>query len=87
MKKTINSLALILGLGLASITNANAFSITYDNGMVFDSSQGMVGSSFDMGNGSTMYHNYGSGFSGSSWDSGGSTLYLETTPGSLDWIK
>ena len=87
MKKTIQTIIVILGLKLALIANAKADTTVFDNGLVFDSQQGMIGQSFDMGGGNTMHHNFDSGFSGSSFDMGGSTIYLETTPGSLLWVQ
>ena len=47
----------------------------------------MVGQSFDMGNSTTMYHNFDTGFSGSSFDTGFGSMSLEVSPGSLYWAQ
>ena len=47
----------------------------------------MVGQSFDMGGGTTMYHNFDTGFSGSSFDTGFGSMSLEVSPGSLNWVQ
>ena len=92
--KTINKLILVMTIVLGSFSNANAFDTTFNTGngeLFFNSSQGMIGQSFDMGGGTTMYHNFDTGFSGSSFetsfDTGLSLLSLEVSPGSLYWVK
>ena len=89
--KTINKIIITMTIILASLSSANAFELTFDNNngqLYFDSSQGMIGQSFEMGNGTTMYHNFDTGFSGTSFDTGfGSSILLETSPGSLYWIQ
>lgn len=93
--KTINKVILVMTIVLGSFSSASAFDMKFDNGngqLFFNSSHGMVGQSFnmssDLGAGTTMYHNFDTGFSGSSFDTGfGSSLTIETNPGSLFWIK
>ena len=88
--KTINKLILVMTIVLGSFSSANAFDTTFNTGngeLFFDSSQGMVGQSFDMGNGTTMYHNFDTGFSGSSFDTGFGSMSLEVSPGSLYWVQ
>ena len=88
--KTINKIILVLTIVLGSFSSANAFDTTFNTGngeLFFDSSQGMVGQSFDMGNGTIMYHNFDTGFSGSSFDTGFGTMSLEVSPGSLYWVQ
>ncbi len=88
--KTINKLILVMTIVLGSFSSANAFDTTFNTGngeLFFDSSQGMVGQSFDMGGGTTMYHNFDTGFSGSSFDTGFGSMSLEVSPGSLYWVQ
>ena len=88
--KTINKIILVMALSLGSFSSANAFDTTFNTGngeLFFDSSQGMVGQSFDMGGGTTMYHNFDTGFSGSSFDTGFGSMSLEVSPGSLNWVQ
>ncbi len=88
--KTINKLILVMTIVLGSFSSVNAFELTFDNAngqLFFDSSQGMVGQSFDMGGGTTMYHNFDTGFSGSSFDTGFGSMSLEVSPGSLYWVQ
>ena len=88
--KTINKLILVMTIVLGSFSSANAFDTTFNTGngeLFFDSSQGMVGQSFDMGGGTTMYHNFDTGFSGSSFDTGFGSMSLEVSPGSLSWVQ
>tara|TARA_B100000989_G_scaffold279672_1_gene242488 strand:+ start:215 stop:484 length:270 start_codon:yes stop_codon:yes gene_type:complete len=88
--KTINKLILVMTIVLGSFSSANAFDTTFNTGngeLFFDSSQGMVGQSFDMGGGTTMYHNFDTGFSGSSFDTGFGSMSLEVSPGSLNWVQ
>lgn len=88
--KTINKLILVMAIVLGSFSSANAFDTTFNTGngeLFFDSSQGMVGQSFDMGGGTTMYHNFDTGFSGSSFDTGFGSMSLEVSPGSLYWVQ
>ena len=92
--KTINKLVIVMTIVLGAFSNANAFDTTFNTGngeLFFNSSQGMIGQSFDMGGGTTMYHNFDTGFSGSSFetsfDTGLSSLSLEVSPGSLYWVK
>ena len=88
--KTINKLILVMTIVLGSFSSANAFDTTFNTGngeLFFDSSQGMVGQSFDMGSGTTMYHNFDTGFSGSSFDTGFGSMSLEVSPGSLYWVQ
>ena len=88
--KTINKLILVMTIVLGSFSSANAFDTTFNTGngeLFFDSSQGMVGQSFDMGGGTTMYHNFDTGFSGSSFDTGFGSMSLEVSPGSLYWAQ
>ena len=97
--KTINKLILVMTIVLGSFSSANAFDTTFNTGngeLFFDSSKGMVGQSFDMGGGTTMYHNFDTGFSGSSFDTGFSgssfdtgfgSMSLEVSPGSLNWVQ
>ena len=88
--KTINKLILVMTIVLGSFSSANAFDTTFNTGngeLFFNSSQGMVGQSFDMGGGTTMYHNFDTGFSGSSFDTGFGSMSLEVSPGSLYWVQ
>ena len=88
--KKINKLILVMTIVLGSFSSANAFDTTFNTGngeLFFDSSQGMVGQSFDMGGGTTMYHNFDTGFSGSSFDTGFGSMSLEVSPGSLNWVQ
>ena len=88
--KTINKLILVMTIVLGSFSSANAFDTTFNTGngeLFFNSSQGMVGQSFDMGGGTTMYHNFDTGFSGSSFDTGFGSMSLEVSPGSLNWVQ
>ena len=88
--KTINKIILVMALSLGSFSSTNAFDQTFNMGngeLFFNSSQGMVGQSFDMGNSTTMYHNFDTGFSGSSFDTGFGSMSLEVSPGSLYWAQ
>ena len=89
LKRFVSSI-ILLPIVLGSFSSANAFDTTFNTGngeLFFDSSQGMVGQSFDMGGGTTMYHNFDTGFSGSSFDTGFGSMSLEVSPGSLNWVQ